>query len=181
MRRRGWNTAARGLTGISDNDMNKHTVYIETSVISYLTARQSRDPIVAAQQRITKRWWKERLPESSPYISMAVLDEISMGDAAAAKKRKEAVQSYPLLDLNRQVLDLATAYFSITQLPEKARMDSYHLALAAFHSMTFLVSWNFKHILGASVRKAIQDFNDDQCIRTPIICNPSEMLEDENA
>lgn len=41
-------------------------VYIETTVVSYLTARPSRDLIVAAHQQITHDWW------DTPYELRAV-------------------------------------------------------------------------------------------------------------
>ena len=35
------------------------TAYIETSVVSYLTARPSRDVVIAAYQEITREWWRD--------------------------------------------------------------------------------------------------------------------------
>lgn len=52
----------------------KPTVYIETSVISYLTARQSRDLIVTAHQQIPRDWWETALPKYKAVISPTVLE-----------------------------------------------------------------------------------------------------------
>ena len=65
----------------------KPTVYIETSVISYFTAKPSRDLIVAAHQQITNEWWENALPNYEVYDSTIVLDEISRGDANAVQSR----------------------------------------------------------------------------------------------
>ncbi|MCH7919309.1 MAG: hypothetical protein IIC50_15160 [Planctomycetes bacterium] len=65
----------------------KPSVYVETSVISYLTARPSRDLVVAAHQQLTADWWELALPRLDGYVSTIVLEEISRGDAQAAQKR----------------------------------------------------------------------------------------------
>jgi hypothetical protein len=40
--------------------MNRAFVYLETSFVSYLTARPSRDIIVTAHQAITREWWAQK-------------------------------------------------------------------------------------------------------------------------
>jgi hypothetical protein len=81
------------------------------------------------------------------------------------------------LEITSDVRDLAEAYFERTPLPDKARGDAYHLAVATCHGMDFLVSWNFAHILNARVRAVIQDINTIRGIHTPIICTPEELME----
>ncbi|BDA69391.1 hypothetical protein CAL7716_035570 [Calothrix sp. PCC 7716] len=36
----------------------KAKVYVETSVISYLTSRPSRDVVIAGHQQTTRDWWE---------------------------------------------------------------------------------------------------------------------------
>jgi hypothetical protein len=69
--------------------MRKQTVYIETTVLSYLTSRPSRDLLVAAHQQVTVDWWENRLASFEPFISPLVIDEVSRGDEAAARLRLE--------------------------------------------------------------------------------------------
>ena len=83
----------------------------------------------------------------------------------------------PILPLTPDVESLAALYFEAVQLPEKARADSYHLAIAAVHEMDYLVSWNCSHIVSGRVRRIIEAINDDRGIRTPIICTPEELME----
>ena len=106
------------------------TVYVETSVISYLTAQVSRDLVVAAHQQLTAEWWQQALPQFEPFISPVVLEEIAKGDPEAANKRKKSVADFGILKVSVEVRDLAEHYFTAIDLPEKARADAYNLALA---------------------------------------------------
>ena len=155
----------------------KPNLYIETSVISYFTARPSRDLIVVARQRITYEWWEVALPFFEAHISPVVLEEISRGNLEAASKRRKAVASFPLLEVIPEVRDLAEVYFTKISIPEKSRADTYHLALATWHGMDYLVSWNCRHIAGAGVRRRVEEINAVEGIRTPTICTPEELME----
>ncbi|MBI2952003.1 type II toxin-antitoxin system VapC family toxin [bacterium] len=157
--------------------MPKQSVYIETTVVSYLTARPSRDLIVAAHQQVTVEWWENVLPLLDPFVSPIVIEEASRGDESAARERLARIEALPVLEVTDEIRDLADRYFERIQIPEKARGDAYHLALATYHGMDFLVSWNFTHILGARVRGALHEINTLRGITTPIICTPEELME----
>ncbi len=159
--------------------MPKQTVYIETTVLSYLTSRPSRDLLVAAHQQVTADWWENWLPLFEAFISPLVIDEVSRGDEAVARLRLEKIAGLPILEITDGVRRLADTYFESMQIPEKARGDAYHLALAAFHGMDFLVTWNFGHILNPRVRTVVQAINTAQGISTPIVCTPEELMEVE--
>jgi hypothetical protein len=47
----------------------KQRVYIETTIVSYLTARPSRDLILAAHQEVTRQWWERRRADFELYVS----------------------------------------------------------------------------------------------------------------
>ncbi|MGA1874213.1 MAG: type II toxin-antitoxin system VapC family toxin [bacterium] len=154
------------------------SLYTETSVISYLTARPSRDLIVAAHQQITYDWWEKILPKYEAFISPIVLEEISKGDLQAAQLRLERKAAFPVLEVLPEIHDLADRYFSEIKIPEKARADTYHLALATWHGIDFLVTWNCIHIANGNIRKVLEEINSGYGIRTPVICTPEELMED---
>jgi len=160
--------------------MPKQTVYIETTVLSYFTSRPSRDLLIAAHQQVTTEWWENWLPLFDPFISPLVIEEISRGDEAAARSRLEKIARFPVLEITDGVRRLADTYFEAIQIPEKARGDAYHLALAAYHGMDFLVTWNFGHILNPRVRTVVQAINTVEGISTPIVCTPEELMEVED-
>jgi len=155
----------------------KPTVYIETSVVSYLTAQTSRDLVVAAHQQVTAEWWRLALPQLEPFVSPVVLEEIARGDPQAAKKRMDAVAAFGVLEVVPEVRDLAERYFAAIDLPEKARADAYHLALAVWHGMNYLVTWNCTHIAGGKVKLIVQRINAGKGIIPPVICTPEELME----
>ena len=155
----------------------KPTVYIESSVISYRTARPSRDIVAAAHQRITQEWWDAVLPQVDAYVSIFVIEEIGLGDPAAAELRLSCVTSLPLLEVTSEVDELAREYHARLQIPDRALGDAYHLALAAWHGMDYLVSWNCAHIASGRIQRTVEEINSARGIRTPFLCTPEELME----
>ncbi|MEK7275081.1 MAG: type II toxin-antitoxin system VapC family toxin [Candidatus Desantisbacteria bacterium] len=153
------------------------TVYIESTVISYYTGRPSQDLIVAAHQQLTREWWENILPECSPFISQFVLDEISRGDHEAVNKRIKAIKGIPLLEVVEPIVNLGLEYFDAIGIPEKVRTDAFHIAIAVYHGLDYLVTWNCTHITGGRVRGIVEKINDKHGFVTPIICTPEELME----
>ena len=106
-----------------------------------------------------------------------VLEEIAHGDPDAAQRRQQSIAAFPVLEVVPEVHALAAAYFAAIPLPDKAQADAYHLALAAWHGLNYLVSWNCTHIVSGRVRMIIEEVNAEFGIRTPIICTPEELME----
>jgi hypothetical protein len=155
----------------------KPTVYVETTIISYLTARPSRDLVVAGHQQMTAEWWEDVRPKVDCFISPFVLQEASRGDSAMAAKRLEAIAVFPVLAQNHTVDELAQRYHEKLNIPEHAKIDSFHLAIAVAYEMDYLLSWNCRHIASAQVQKTIQMINDELGINTPIMCTPESLME----
>jgi hypothetical protein len=118
------------------------SVYIETTIISYLTARPSRDLIIAAHQQTTSEWWTKVRPDVDCYVSPFVIDEASRGDDEYARKRLDAIAEFLVLEVNPEIESLAQQYFSALNIPDKAKIDAFHLAIAAWHRMDYVLSWN---------------------------------------
>lgn len=110
-------------------------------------------------------------------ISAVVLDEIGEGDADAATKRLAVVTGWEVVDLTEEAVTLAEEYFRIIELPETARADALHLALATRHGLEYLVTWNCRHIASARVRQVVQTINERHGLATPLICTPEELME----
>jgi hypothetical protein len=154
------------------------TVYIETSILGYLTARPSRDLVVAANIEITREWWDMCRNAFQLYSSQAVVKETSQGDTEIASRRLEIIRNIALLDLNQSVLDLAEQFLERSSLPAKADVDAIHIAAATVHGMDYLLTWNCKHIANARIQRKLAEISLDFGYQLPILCTPYELLGD---
>jgi len=155
----------------------KSRVYIETSVVSYLTALPSRDIVQAAHQQITRDWWAAR-EQFDLFTSQVVLDEAAQGHPEAAARRLSALDGVALLDLTEQARDLAARFLAGGAMPAKAATDALHVAVAVIHGMEYLLTWNCSHIANASIRGKIETMCRLSNLQPPLICTPEELVEE---
>ena len=151
-------------------------MYVETSVVSYVTAALSRDLITAAHQQITQEWWSRR-NEFSLYVSDAVVDEAGRGHPEAAAARLAALRECSVLAVNATVGELAERLLRSSALPAKAAIDAVHVAVAAVNGMDFLLTWNCAHLANAATRGKIERTCRIAGFPPPIICTPEELGE----
>ena len=154
----------------------KETVYIETSLVGYLTARPSNNLILMANLEITRRWWDTRRSQFTLYISQVVLDEAGQGDAEMANKRLNILQNISVLELTEDIQDLGMQFLSRSNLPSKASDDAIHIATATVHGLDYLLTWNCKHIANAQIQKKLTEICRDFGYELPIICTPYELM-----
>jgi predicted nucleic acid-binding protein len=155
-----------------------HRVYVETSVISYLAARPSRNLVVAGQQQVTRDWWEQR-DRFELFASDIVIAEASRGDSDASRERLALLESVAVLTAHVDAEALAMSFVAQAALPGKAAIDAIHVALAAVHGMDFLVTWNCTHIANAVIRPQLEILCWRAGHRPPVICTPLELLEEE--
>jgi hypothetical protein len=152
------------------------SVYIETTIPSYLVARPSRDLITAAHQQISHEWWGTARRRFDCYVSEAVLDEIRVGDPGYAAQRMEIVAEMDILAFSDDVEVLIRAYDRRLGLSGSATADLPHFAYAVAYNMDYLVTWNCKHIANGQVIKRLTVVNAQLGRPTPIIVTPEELL-----
>jgi hypothetical protein len=161
--------------------MKRESVYVETSIISYLCSRPSRDLVVAANQEITREWWDGRRHDYDLYVSEIVLVEIAAGDPTAAEKRLSIARGLPLLAATDEAKNLEGAILDALDLPRKVAADAAHIAIASVHGMNYLLTLNCAHIANPHwvprLRKTIEAEGFDM----PVICTPQELWEGEEA
>jgi len=155
----------------------KPRIFIETTVVSYLTARPTRDLIALARQEMTRAWWNRRAALYECVISQLVLDESAAGDAFAAGQRLAAVLAYPLLAGGPAITGLAERFVRPDCIPAKAKDDALHLALCAVHGVPYLLTWNFRHLANPENRRILFDVCAKAGYEFPVICTPDEMMK----
>lgn len=155
----------------------KKSIYIETSIVSYLTARPSNDIRSVYQQNMTSQWWDYRRHEFDLFICEFVIIEASRGDKNAAAKRLSAIAGIAELEVLEATAELAKVLIAQGSLPIKAEIDAFHIAIAATHGIQFLLTWNCKHIANAIMRPKIEQVCREKGFEPPVICTPTELLE----
>jgi predicted nucleic acid-binding protein len=155
------------------------TVYIETSIISYLAARPSRDIIVAGHQAVSYAWWHEQRKEFACYVSQVVLDEAGAGDPEQACIRMQLVADLPVIEVTPESEFLAIAIMKEHLLPPRAVRDAAHIAVAAVSGMDYLLTWNCAHLANAQIVRRIAVTCAANGYSIPFICTP-EVLMGEN-
>lgn len=155
----------------------KRKVYVETSVISYLTARPSSDSIKAACQEITRQWWNAGRGSVTAFISPYVVEEASAGDPVAAAERIEALRALPVLVIAPEMLELAEFLLLGGGLPAKARLDALHIACAAYHEIDVLLTWNCTHIANPTKLPVMRGLCAARGYKLPELVTPFELME----
>ena len=152
------------------------SVYLETSLISYLVARSSRDLIVAAHQQVTQEWWQNRRSEFTCSVSQVVIDEASVGDATEVAKRLAIIDRLATVDVTEEAETLTQAIMAAGILPPHAFPDAAHVAVSAVHKMDYLLTWNCKHLANAQIARKIAVVCEKLGYKMPIICTPEELM-----
>ena len=161
--------------------MIKPTAYVETSVVSYLTARPSRDIVVAAYQEVTREWWREAPTRFDLVASALVVSEANAGDPNAARSRLQALEAVTLLDATVAAEALAGTLLDLGAVPRRAADDAAHIAIAVTNGANYLVTWNFRHIANAVMRTRIELVCRRAGYEPPVICTPNELMEGDHA
>ncbi len=157
----------------------KQTIYIESSVVSYFTARPSKNVVMAGHQATTRDFW-DRLPKYEIYISELVLLEVGRGDESAAAARLEAINGFRELEIDEACKALAKALVADRAVPEQYPEDALHIAVASVHSIDTIVTWNFKHMNNPATRSLVRKSVEAQGYCCPELCSPDELLGEDD-
>jgi hypothetical protein len=155
------------------------SVYVDTTVVSYFTARPSRDVIIAARQESTRALWPKLFSEYESYVSVLVLEEAGKGDEDQAVLRLQAIKSLQVLAINEQARMLAFKILENHGIPEEYPEDAFHISIAAVNGMDVLVTWNIAHMNNPFTRMMVRQIVENAGYQCPEICSPDELLEAE--
>jgi len=151
-------------------------VYIETSILSYLAARPSRDAVTAGRQVVTRRWWQTEREKYALVVSEAVEAECERGDPDMVKRRQDLLEGISLFPVNERILRVARLLVVPRALPEKAGTDAVHIAAAAVEECEFLLTWNFRHIANVRIRREVERILANHGYTKTTICTPEELV-----
>jgi hypothetical protein len=160
---------------MADDTSRKPSLYVETTIVSYLTAWPSTNVIRRGQQEVTKNWWDLSRSSFELYTSQFVIDESAAGDPIAAAARLAILAPIPKLLIGDQVVPLAQRLLAEGALPPKARLDALHLSVACCNGVQYLLTWNCKHLANAILWRKIEATCKAAGYLPPTICTPHEL------
>lgn len=152
------------------------SVYIETSIVGYLTARPSNNLILMANAEATRQWWNTRRPQFDLYTARALLNEVARGDREMATQRLDILRDFPLLEVSDAVRSLAAQFLAKSSLPPKAADDALHISVATVYGLDYLLTSNCKHIANAQIQKKLSQVSNEAGYKLPIICTLYELM-----
>jgi len=155
----------------------KPTIYIETSIISYLAARPSADLMTAACQQVTSEWWEGSRRLYEVVTSVLVVAESRQGDPHMVKTRLDLLRGIPALKTTEEASELARAFIEKGALPPGAQADALHIAIAAAHGVDYLLTWNCRHIDNPATKPLVREVCVSDGYICPEICTPFEIVE----
>ena len=151
-------------------------VYIETSVVSLLVANPSRDLVTAANQQVTRDWWRLRRQEFLCIASDEVTQEASKGNPEHVRRRLEVLAELTFVQPSQAAEDLSHAFLVTGAMPPNAQTDAAHLAIATAASADYLLTWNCRHLANAQILRRLEREASSQGWKLPNVCTPAELM-----
>ena len=152
------------------------TVYIETTVVSYLVANPSRDALLAAHQQLTRQWWQDERRRYECVTSPEVFREAALGDAVMSRRRLEALAGLTVIAVDESARGLTRKLMATGILPAAAGSDALHAVVASQHGIQILLTWNCRHLANPHVTGRLRAFMQQHGLVLPEICTPVELV-----
>ena len=125
----------------------------------------------------TQLWWESK-DRFVCYTSEAVFNELESGEYPKKNEKIDIIKNLSLLEINDEIEEIVEVYISNYLMPKDELGDALHLAIASFHKVDYLLTWNCNHLANANKRKHIRRINERLRIHTPEILTPLEIMED---
>jgi hypothetical protein len=155
----------------------KKRAYIDTTVVSYLTSRPSRDLIIAAHQESTRYLWTNLIEKYDTFVSALVYQEAACGNSDQAKLRLQAIRQFRMLDVDDEARELAEIIIAGKGIPREYPEDALHIGLAAVNGMDIIVTWNFSHMNNPFTKRRVREIVERAGYACPEFCSPDELME----
>lgn len=156
----------------------KEIAYIETTIVSYLVARPSRDLVLSAHQQVTREWWENERVNYHCIASEEVAREAMLGDTGMAQARIKVLEEVQIVGITAEVEAMAATFMATGALPPTMRPDATHLAAATLSGADYLLTWNCRHLANAHVLRRLQKEAERRGWPLPGVCTPLELMGD---
>jgi predicted nucleic acid-binding protein len=150
-------------------------VYVETTIVSYLTGRPSREPVARGHQQVTRDWWEKDRSDFELYTSEVVIAEAERGDPEPARARLAILAPLRTLSATPESEAMVPILLRETRLPVDALLDMSHVSIATVHGMQYLLTWNCRHIANARIIRVVERICRNLGFEPPVLCTPDEL------
>lgn len=150
-------------------------IYIETTIPSaYYTLRMDEGSLT--RQRLTRQWWEEYADLFILTSSTAVIEELIRGESDATQARLDLLEGIELLPITDRIEQIEQIYIDRLVMPQNIGEDAQHLAIASFHKVDVLLTWNLAHIANPNKLNSITQINRELGLPTPELTTPLNYL-----
>lgn len=158
----------------------KPAVYIETTIPSFYWETR-KDAESLAMKHWTREWWSGPRLLCDCWTSAATFEELEIGDHPEKERKVGLLEEVLLLELNDDIREIAEVYVDNYLMPKDIVGDALHVAVASYHKMDYLLTWNCTHLANASKKQHLRRINGRLRLETPEIITPLELLGERYA
>ena len=149
------------------------SLYLETSVIgAYLDKGDS------FRRDLTIRWWDHELPNYRAFVSPLVTRELERTREPYRRSYLKLLDGLPQLEITEEAAILADGYIGRGLFQRKFLGDALHVALASFHKIDYVVTWNFGYLASVHRQARIRLFNTSAGFFVPEIITPEFLVSE---
>lgn len=158
---------------MSAANIMKPSLYLETSVIgAYL---DNGEPF---RRDLTIRWWEHEMKDYRTVISALVMREIERIAEPHKSSYLNLIAPLEKVELTDEAAILADGYVSRGIFHRKYIADAMHVAIASYHKIDYLVTWNFGHLANVRRQARIRLFNTAAGFYVPMIVTPEFLVSE---
>ncbi len=151
--------------------MKPEKIYLDTSVPSAYFDSRAKE-----RQKATVKFWNEIIPNYQTYISEITVEELeNTKDETLRQNLRKLIGDFKVLRNNDRIRQLASGYIKNKVFPQRYFDDALHVAIASFYEISYLVSWNFEHLVKVKTRNLVKLVNILGGFREIEIVSPQEL------
>jgi hypothetical protein len=154
----------------------KRSVYIETTIPSFYYEVRA-EPDMVARRECTRRWWTEEGSAYDLFCSAFVIGELQEGEYPGKDDALKLVEPLPLLEIVPEIEEIVEFYVRRQLMPLG---DAYHLAVASYYDLDFVLTWNCRHLANANKVRHLQAVNGELGLPVPLVTTPDLLLTEND-
>ena len=149
------------------------TVYVETTVFSFYHDER---PASAYRCAVTREWWRTQRQRYELFTSRFAMEEVSNPVYPGWRKVAALARRVAQLELTDELEGIIKAYIDHRLMPLDDAGDAAHLAIASFHAVDYLLTWNCRHLANANKFEQIRTINRRLGLLTPELVTPEQLF-----